>query len=682
MPNLFSKIASQNGTIKLFGGGVQLKSLVSVIDVARCISFMEKLSIKREIFHVSNGWMTVKDVAEICKKYTPTLNLEYTDDEIPNKGYTISNQKLKDAGFEFLYDIEDTIKGMIEKLSVINIPSDLEYKIKGGNSYEDNRGIIMNYELPEPINLIGYIESKEATVRANHYHPIQEQKCLLIKGKYISVTKDLTKENAPIDLMTINEGDIAVIKPNVAHAMVFLKDSIFLNLVRGEREHHNYGVTHTIPHVLVDEEMKISLIRNYLGECRVCRGNNLKKVINLGLSPLANNLCDTGLDSEKADKFPLQLDKCSDCHNVQLNYVVPPKKMFDNYLYVSSTSANFRKHFEDAAKQYIEDFNLNENSLVVDIGSNDGIFLKPLKERGINICGVEPAKNISDLANKNGIETLNSYFNDSTWEFIQKQFGKADIITASNVFAHSHDIEKIAKLAFQLLKDNGSFIIEVQYFLDTIKDLTFDNIYHEHVNYWTVVSLHNFFYNLGLYIYKVEHINTHGGSIRVYVGRAYIGTHSNIERGYIAAGVDKNDGSLLKFLIQEEELGIMTETPYKEFAQKVLSIKEKVRKNFDKLNSINHIIALYGCPAKATTALNYYGLTDKDIAFAIEDNPLKVGKFIPIAGIPIVDKSYCDKILPDAIIVMAWNFIEEIKKNNQDLIEKGVKFISIKDLEK
>ena len=230
MPNLFSKIASQNGTIKLFSGGVQLKSLVPLMDVARCFKFMaENKDITRETFHLSKENMTVKEVAELCKKIKPELELIETDDAIPNLGYTISNKKLLSTGFAFRYDLESCLKEMIGNWSKQNIRPELEYTIQGGKEYIDERGKISNYELTEPINLIGYIESKKGTVRANHYHPIQEQKCLLIKGKYVSVIKDLADPKAQIHTQIIQPGDIAIIKPNVAHTMVFLEDSIFLN---------------------------------------------------------------------------------------------------------------------------------------------------------------------------------------------------------------------------------------------------------------------------------------------------------------------------------------------------------------------------------------------------------------------------------------------------------------------
>lgn len=667
MPNLFSKIASQNGTISLFSGGVQYKSLVNLIDVVRAMKFLGDSNISRETFHLTNENMTIKNVAEICKNYNPSVNIIETNDEIPNLGYTLSNQKLLSTGFKFLYNIESSIEEMIRNWSEKEQPDALEYIQKGGKEYIDSRGKISNYELTEPINLIGYIESKSGTVRANHYHPIQEQKCLLVKGKYISVIKDLADPNAKLETRIIKAGDIAVIRPNVAHTMVFLEDSIFLNLVRGEREHENYGITHTIPYVLVDEDFRKSLIDNYKTNCRSCGSDDLVDIVSLGMSPLANNLLDNL--EEKTEMYPLEIKRCQKCQNVQLSYVVPPTKMFDNYLYVSSTAASFRKHFEEAADSYIKEFNLDSGSLVVDIGSNDGVFLKPLQDRGVRVIGVEPAKNVAKIANDNGVETINSYFNEDVVSKILSTKGKADIITASNVFAHSDELVNIANQSFELLKDNGSFIIEVQYLLDTIKDMTFDNIYHEHVDYWSVTSLNNFFNILNLCLYKVEHINTHGGSIRVYVRRNMDLQQKN------------TDNSVQEFLLREADFGISKNETYKLFSKRLHSIKNNVVKNASLLKSKFGRIAAYGSPAKATTALNYFGIDNSFIDYTIEDNKLKVGKIIPGVNIPIQSKEYAFENLPKVIIVLAWNFFEDIKRNNQELIDKGVLFISIKDIQ-
>ena len=392
--------------------------------------------------------------------------------------------------------------------------------------------------------------------------------------------------------------------------------------------------------------------------CRASNSPNLKPVISLGLSPLANNLLNSLEDKDKL--YPLELMYCPDSHNCQLSYVVPAEEMFNHYLYVSSTSKSFRQHFKDAADKYIKEFFLNSESLVVDIGSNDGIALKPLQEKGIKVIGIEPATNISKIANDNNIPTLNEYFSDKT---LIKQNGKVDLVTASNVFAHADDLEGIAKNVFRLLKQEGTFIIEVQYLLDTLQDLTFDNIYHEHVNYWSVTSLNNFFNRLGYKVNKVEHVDTHGGSIRVYIkNKSYI-PHTSVK----------------EFLEKEEKFGLTKYETYLDFAKKIEQIKNNVNNNIKKLKDKGLTLAGYGSPAKATTSLNYFGV--KDIDYIIEDNKLKHSKYLPGVKIPIISKEQIKNNLPDIIIIMAWNFEKEIKNNNKDLIKKGVKFINIKDLQ-
>ena len=672
MPNLFSKITSQNGSIKLFSGGVQIKSLVGLVDVARCIKFMEGGEISRETFHLSSESMTVKEVAEICQECNSSIKVTETEDEIPNLGYTISNKKLLSTGFEFLCDIKTCIKEMINNWSKKNICPDLEYIDRGGKEFVDDRGRILNYDLTEPINLIGMIDSKAGSVRANHYHPIQEQKCLLVKGQYISVIKDLSIPNSPIETRVINEGDMAIIKPNVAHTMVFTEDSLFLNLVRGEREHENYGVTHTIPYILVDEEMKDKLLGTYKTLCRCCNSNKLDRVVSLGESPLANNLMHS--IEEESEMYPLEMDYCSNCHNCQLSVVVPPEKMFDNYLYVSSTSSKFVKHFEETSEKYINDFNLNEESFVVDIGSNDGIALKPLQKHGVKVLGVEPAENVAKIANDQGIPTHNSYFNYEAAMSILENHGRADLITASNVFAHSDDLWYIMNSAFNLLKKNGTFIVEVQYLKSTLEDLTFDNIYHEHTNYWSVTSMAKFCEDSRRRLYKVEKIDTHGGSIRCYIKNKYTDDDQSMYGDTVL------HPSVREFITREKEAGLTDLATYKDFGQKIYALKDNVRKNMDDLKCKYNRIAAYGSPAKATTSLNFFGITSDDIKYTIEDNKLKHNMIIPGVHIPIRSPDYALDNLPELIIVLAWNFYDVIVKNNKKLVDKGCKFITIKDL--
>ena len=318
MPNLFSKIASQNGTIKLYAGGRQIKSLVPLIDVARCFKFMEeKKNINSEIFNLTKDTLAVKEVAEVCKKYNQKIILRETNDEIPNLGFSLSNKKLLNTGFKFLYNLDQNIKEMIQKWSKQNINKNLEYVKDGQNVFVDNRGSISNHELTEPINLIGMIESKKGTIRANHYHPQQEQKCLFTKGQIIEIFQDIINPNSPKVTQVVNEGQLSIIKPNVAHTMDFTKDTTFLNLVRGERDHENYGITHTIKHVFVDEKEKKLLLKYYKFDCRSCGNTNLKRVVSLGYQPLANNLLSKV--NEKCDLYPLEVNYCNKCHNCQLS---------------------------------------------------------------------------------------------------------------------------------------------------------------------------------------------------------------------------------------------------------------------------------------------------------------------------------------------------------------------------
>ncbi len=659
MPNLFSKITSQSGTLKLFAGGRQIKSLVPLIDVARCFKFMEeKINIKSETFNLTKDTITVKEVAEICKKHNPKIILRETNDEIPNLGFSLSNKKLLKTGFEFLYNLDQNIKEMIEKWSKQNLIKDLEHVRDGNNIFADERGKISNHELTEPINLIGMIESKKGTIRANHYHPQQEQKCLFTKGQIIEIFQDIINPNAPKITQVVNEGQLSIIKPNVAHTMVFTKDTTFLNLVRGERDHENYGITHTIKHVFVDEKEKNLLLECYKFNCRSCGNINLKRVVSLGYQPLANNLLKK--NNEQCDLYPLEVNYCNKCHNCQLSVSVDSKKMFSNYLYTSSTSKVFRDHFVNAAKKYSKEFKLNKKkSYIIDIGSNDGVALKPFIDLGFkNIQGIEPAKNLAKIANKNKIKTFNGFLEKKNIKKIKKN---ADLILASNVFAHSDKLKEMAECMFSLLGKKGTIIIEVQYLMNTLKDLTFDNIYHEHYNYWSLTSLVNFFNQFDAKIFRSERVDTHGGSLRIYVKK------------------DKKvkvENCVKKMLKEEEVFGIKKYKTYKEFGEKVYKIRENVIKNIKNLKKNNKIIIGYGAPAKATTALNFFGIS-KEIEFIVEDNKLKHNKFIPGVKIQIKNKNEINN-KNNTLLVLAWNFYQDIKKNNSNLSNN---FINIKDLE-
>jgi 2-polyprenyl-3-methyl-5-hydroxy-6-metoxy-1,4-benzoquinol methylase len=285
--------------------------------------------------------------------------------------------------------------------------------------------------------------------------------------------------------------------------------------------------------------------------------------------------------------------------------------MFSNYLYQSSTTKSFREHFKQAAKKYIDDFKLEKDSYIIDVGSNDGIGLKPFLDLGyLNIQGIEPAKNLAELANKNGINTFHGYLDDKALNPIKNG---ADLLLASNVFAHADDLKSMANSMKKLIKPNGKIVIEVQHILKTIKDLTFDNIYHEHTNYWSLTTLNKFLKDLDLIVFNVEEIDTHGGSIRVYISQ-----DKDIK---IMKSVDT-------ILQKEEKFGIKKLKTYINFGKKIEKLKNSVLSNLKDLSGKYPTIIGYGAPAKASTALNYFNIKN-EINFIVEDNKLKHGKYIP-----------------------------------------------------
>ena len=660
MPNLFSKISSYDGEIKLFSNGDQFKSLVSVYDVARCFEFVgENEKITNEIFNCVNENLTVKQVAAICKNINKKLTLIKTSDPVPNKGYTLSNKKLLQTGFTFQHEIKDSIKLMYDSWKDDITEKYNEELEVGKDNFVDSRGIISNFYIDDYINMIGYVESVKGSIRGNHYHPVQTQKCLLITGKYISVTKDLLDPSSVVETRLVKEGELSTIPPYVAHTMIFLEDSTFLNLVNGERKHQNYGTTHTLKYDLVDEQLGNLLLNSYKTSCRVC-GGGLNHYLSLGLSPLANNLNNARNDTN--DLYPLDLNFCKQCSNSQLSVAVPSDKMFNNYVYQSSTSKQFRNHFEEIAKEVKNDFNLNKKSLVVDIGSNDGIFLKPLKDMDVNAIGVEPAKNISKIANAKGLKTLTEYFSQKTVNKIIGEYGKADLVTAFNVFAHSDGLKEILNNTEKVLKKDGEFIFEIQYLLRTINDLTFDNIYHEHFNYWCLLSILNFFEGSELKVYKVKEVDTHGGSLRVY-------TTKNKNK--------RQHKSINQYIELEKRFKLDKIDTYYKFAKDIENIKHNSLKKINSIISENKKIIGYGAPAKATTVLNYFGINSDHFEYIVDDNHLKHNLYVPETGIKIIESDTINPDDYDFVLVLAWNFFDSIKKQQKKLFNKS-SFIKLK----
>ena len=395
--------------------------------------------------------------------------------------------------------------------------------------------------------------------------------------------------------------------------------------------------------------------------CRSCNKEEFLGFISLNKQPPANAFLKED-DFQKEISYSLDVTCCKNCLLVQLTdeSYIPRDKLFLDYAYASSISGGLRKHFTDLAVKIKSEFN---PKLVVDIGSNDGVLLKPLLELGCESVGVEPARNLAKQANDKGLETICSYFDKYTVDKIISEKRKADIVVASNVFAHLDEYHEIIENVKSLLSEDGTYIIEVQYFADMINDMTFDNIYHEHVMYYTIHSLINLFNKHEMNVYRVEKIPTHGGSIRVYISEEI-----EIQQ------------SVIELINEERKNGIDKLQTMEKFNDKLQNNINEIRELFERLNKENKKIFGYGAPAKSSTMINSIGLTNENIELIIEDSPLKQGLFTPGSHIPIIGPEILEKETPEYLMIFAWNYADEIIKKVEEKYSKMKYIIPMPEL--
>ena len=392
--------------------------------------------------------------------------------------------------------------------------------------------------------------------------------------------------------------------------------------------------------------------------CRLCNSADLHKILFFGETPLANAF---RLPSDTSPEVfaPLVVNMCGRCKLVQLRDVVDPSVLFRNYLYVSGTSVSFVAHFAAYAKSVAERFKLTNDSLVVDIGSNDGVLLSQFKELGTKILGVDPAEDIATQASARGIPTVAAFFTSDVATEIEKTHGKASIITANNVFAHTDDVMLFASTVRELLQEDGVFIFEVQYLKDLVEKNLFDIVYHEHLCYYHLMPLIPFFDKLGMRVFDVERVETHGGSIRVFVGHTS-GPHERAE-------------SVARMLESEKELG-RVET-YQRFAKRIKENGTKLRALLTELKKNGKRIVGYGAPAKATTLCYAFGIDSSLLDFIVDDSSLKQGRLMPGTHIPIRAANALYEERPDYCLILAWNFAGEIMRAHEKFKASGGSFI-------
>ena len=395
-------------------------------------------------------------------------------------------------------------------------------------------------------------------------------------------------------------------------------------------------------------------------DCRLCGSTDLTEVLSFGETPLANAYLSTE-DLDKPEIYaPLVLSACNKCKLVQLRDVVDPKVLFSRYLYVSGTSPVFVAHFAKYAESVVERFTLAPGSLVVDFGSNDGTLLAQFKNRGMRVVGVDPAQNLAEEATKNGIPTVPKFFTPETSRDIATEHGKASIVTANNVFGHIEDVTGVIEAVKELLLPDGAYIFEVQYLKDLIEQNLFDNVYHEHQCYFHLTPLVPFFERHGLRIFDVEHVQTHGGSIRVYVGWDD-SPHQSSNRVHD---------------MQEKEVALNAISTYRALGERIAAGRNKLQALLSDFRRRGKRIVGYGAPAKATTLCYAFGIDGKMLEYIVDDSPIKQGLYMPGTHILIKPSGilYSDK--PDYCLILAWNFADSIVKNHQPFIKNGGVFIS------
>jgi SAM-dependent methyltransferase len=393
----------------------------------------------------------------------------------------------------------------------------------------------------------------------------------------------------------------------------------------------------------------------------MCKSNNLTQFLDLGFMPPADQFLRKEQLREPEVYYPLEVMICNVCGLAQLSYVVSPEILYrHDYPYESSTTQTGHRHWGEFAQTTTERLRLGSDDLVVDVGSNVGVLLEAFKANGTRILGVDPASNIVRIAERRGIETLNEFFSIDVARQILKEKGPATVITATNVFAHVDNLDAFVKAIDLLLNERGVFIFEAPYFVNLLKNLEYDTIYHEHLSYLSIKPLSPFFQRFGMEVFDIQQRDIHGGSFRVFISR--------VGKMPIAPVV----GELLKC---EEEMGLYKSNVLNEFSIAVQQNRQELIWLLQQLKHEGMRIVGVSAPAKGMTLLNYCRIGTQTLDFVTEKSNLKIGRFTPGAHIPVFSDDELVRQLPDFALLLAWNFAEEIMENLRAYRDRGGKFI-------
>jgi len=396
-------------------------------------------------------------------------------------------------------------------------------------------------------------------------------------------------------------------------------------------------------------------------QCRICSGKNLEMILDLGIQSPANSLIEQNELNSPEPKFPLRLFWCSDCFLVQLLDVVNKEHLFKHYLYMTSASKPIVKHFTKYAKDVFDEFLKEDNDpFVVEIGSNDGSLLAEFKKLGVSILGIEPASNLAKLANESNITTMNEFFSSNIGKKIA-QSKNASVIVANNVIGHIENLHDLMEGIKILIGNNGIFIFEVPYLIDLIKKLEFDTIYHEHLSYFSILSVLNLVNRFELEVFDIQKQTVHGGTLRIFISKK-----NNF----------KVKESVEKFIQLEHKFGLDKIETYNKFSEQVQDLKNKIIDFLRNLKKENKSIFGYGAPAKGNVLLNYCNIDKNILDYIIDTTPIKQGKFTPGTHIPIFSpEKMSHKGNGDIALLLAWNYESQILDKEKNFRSKGGKFL-------
>jgi hypothetical protein len=396
--------------------------------------------------------------------------------------------------------------------------------------------------------------------------------------------------------------------------------------------------------------------------CRFC-GNSLHHTfVDLGMSPLCESYLSADHLNSMEPFYPLHVYVCDRCFLVQLEEYVAPENIFTEYAYFSSYSSDWLKHADNYVEMVQKRFGLGRQSLVVEVASNDGYLLQYCVSRGIPALGIEPAANVAQVAIEKGVPTLVEFFGEHSAGRLAAEGKMADLLVGNNVLAQVPDLNDFVKGMKILLKPGGVITMEFPHLMCLMKQNQFDTIYHEHFSYFSFITVEKIFAAHGLTLFDVEEIPTHGGSLRIFAR-------------HTEGALPEVGPRVTELRAREEAAGITRLESYDAFTEQVKETKRKLLDFLIAARRQGHTVAGYGAPGKGNTLLNYCGVRTDFLDYTVDCNPYKQGKFLPGTHIPIYDPQKIVDTKPDFVLILPWNFKDEIMKQMSCIRDWGGRFV-------